>query len=293
MKEGTRGWVSVIPSAMQVVCWVPLCRFCIYKSFEFLFLRHWNHPLYILTHQRTKAPNSNFNQLPKWSSNLHLSPSFHSSTRSQLLSLLLRPPSAMLHQTLSSSELVAMTTTASVQQVFRLVNMYVIDDLHHLTFSGQEGTNSASLASAASVSRSWARMLLIILPTSFSKTCTPFVLSLAPESHRLTHKRVNGKSSGDSCCSYGVSSSCAAKWPSLNGKYVFTIRSFFNLFILIVCVSVLYNCKNTDKGYWRWQWVSAWKRARPRRRQGLGVYFRFLEGVAYLTVFTSLGDAFS
>ncbi|PVH71465.1 hypothetical protein DL98DRAFT_435133 [Cadophora sp. DSE1049] len=61
--------------------------------------------------------------------------------------------------------------------------------------------------------------------------------------------QVNGKSSGDSCCSYGVSSSCAAKWPSLNGKYVFTIRSFFNLLILIVCVSVLYNCKNTDKGY--------------------------------------------
>ncbi|PQE04394.1 hypothetical protein CJF31_00010325 [Rutstroemia sp. NJR-2017a BVV2] len=88
-----------------------------------------------------------------------------------------------------------------------------------------EGTNSASLASAAS-----ARMLVIILPTSFSKTFAPFVSSLAPEPHRLTHKRVNGKSSGDSCCSYGVSSSCAAKWPSLNGNK-------------------LYNCKNTNKGY--------------------------------------------
>ncbi|KAH7371756.1 hypothetical protein BKA64DRAFT_689423 [Cadophora sp. MPI-SDFR-AT-0126] len=42
--------------------------------------------------------------------------------------------------------------------------------------------------------------------------------------------QVNGKSSGDSCCSYGVSSSCAAKWPSLNGN-------------------VFYNCKNSDKGY--------------------------------------------
>ncbi|KAH6718561.1 hypothetical protein DL95DRAFT_461635 [Leptodontidium sp. 2 PMI_412] len=62
------------------------------------------------------------------------------------------------------------------------------------------------------------------------KTFAPFASSLAPESRRLTHKRVNGKSSGDTCCSYGPSSSCAAKWPSLNGN-------------------VLYNCKNTDKGY--------------------------------------------